>query len=279
MSSAKDGPRHVLDLAGERTPVRRLVGDAVRERHLLPMLARQDFRGRYRSASLGVLWSVFVPLLQGAVLAVVFTRIVRIPTDSPYPVFVIAGMVTWSYLRDSVQTAATSIVDNGGLAGKVYFPRLVLPAVAAAANSVAFVISIAVTLALLLVFGVPFGPSLLLLPVAMALAGVLAFALGANLAVLHVYARDTRYLVTAGMLVAFYAAPVIYPLELAGQFRPVLLANPATGVLQLVRWSFFGEASGGLAAPLASTLLWTAALLALALAVYARHERTAVDRL
>jgi ABC-type polysaccharide/polyol phosphate export permease len=271
--------RHVLDLSGERTPVRRLLGDAVRQRDLLPMLARQDFRGRYRSASLGVLWSVFVPLLQGAVLAVVFTRIVRIPTDVPYPVFVIIGMVTWTYLRDSLQVASTSIVDNGGLAGKVYFPRLILPAVAALANGVAFVISLGVALALLPLFGVPLRASLFALPLAMLLAAALAFAAGANLAVAHVYARDTRYIVTATMLVAFYAAPVIYPLELAGPFRPVLLANPATGVLQLMRWCLLGEASGGLAAPLASTLAWTIGLLLLALAVYSRHERTAVDRL
>ena len=69
----------VLELSGESTPVGELLRGLARSWRLLPMLAKQDYVARYRSAFLGLLWSVFLPLLQGAVLAVVFTHVV---TDS-----------------------------------------------------------------------------------------------------------------------------------------------------------------------------------------------------
>ena len=52
----------VLELSGESTPVKDLLGGVARSWRLLPMLAKQDYVARYRSAMLGLLWSVFLPL-------------------------------------------------------------------------------------------------------------------------------------------------------------------------------------------------------------------------
>src|SRR3954465_2104874 len=102
----------VLELTGETTPLPVLVRDLWSRRSLLPMLAAKDFPSRYRSASLGVLWSVFLPLLQGAVLAAVFTKIVKIDTPYSYPVFGLSGMVTWSYFTQSIYPHSTSFFDG-----------------------------------------------------------------------------------------------------------------------------------------------------------------------
>jgi lipopolysaccharide transport system permease protein len=272
------GSTPVLELSGERTPVRSLVADLVRGRHLVAMLARQDFAARYRSASLGLLWTVALPLLQGAVLAVVFTRVVKVQTDEPYVAFVLVGMAVWAFLNGSLQSASTAVVDGGAIATKIYFPRLVLPAVAPTANLVGFVISTAVGVVVAVVQTGRADARLMLLPAAMALAYLLVLVVGALAALLHVYFRDVRYVVTAVLLVAFYATPVIYPLELAGDLEPYVLANPATGCVQLVRWCVFGSADS-LGPALAWTVGWLAVLTVLVLRAYGRHERIACDRL
>lgn len=268
----------VLDLTGEVTPIRALLAGLSREWRLLPMLARQDFHARYRSASLGVAWTVVMPLLQGAVLAVVFTHVVRIQTDVSYPVFVIAGMNAWSYFSMSLSAGSTAIVEQGSLAGKVYFPRMLLPAVPALANAVGFAIAMAVTVLLMLVLRVPLHPSLLLLPVAMAVVALLAALVAEVTSLLHVYFRDTRYVITALLLVLFYGTPVIYPLSKAGALTHIVEANPVTGAIQLLRWTLFGRIDH-LAAPLAVTGCWLVCLTGLSLLAYRRHERIAVDRL
>jgi lipopolysaccharide transport system permease protein len=279
---ADDGasPHTVLELSGESTPIPVLLRDLWKHRGLLPMLAAKDFHARYRSASLGILWSVFLPLLQGAVFAVVFTRVVRIPVarGTSYPVFVISGMVLWSYFTQSVIAGSTSIVDGASIAGKVFFPRLFLPAVPVLANAVSFTISCTTILGLMVVFGVDFSATLLLLPVAMLLIASLAALFAALLTLLHVYFRDVRYMVQAVLLVALYMAPVVYPLAQAKRLENILIANPVTGILQLMRFAIFGEAER-IGVSLLVTVAWMVVLAVLTLLAYRRHERVAVDRL
>jgi ABC-2 type transport system permease protein len=273
-------PGSLLELSGESTPVGELIRGLARSWRLLPMLAKQDYVARYRSAFLGLLWSVFLPLLQGAVLAVVFTHIVRIRSTTPsYPVFVLAGMTAWAYLSTSWSLGSTSIVDNSAIASRVYFPRLLLPAVAPTANLVGYVIGSGVILVLMASMGVAFRATLLLLPVAMLLGYVLVSVLNAVCALLHVYFRDVRYLVSALLLVLFYATPVIYPMSFVhGVLRTVVLLNPATGVVQLTRFAIYGSAEG-IGQSLRSCAVWILVLTATALLAFRRHERIAVDRL
>ncbi len=242
------------------------------------MLARQDFAARYRSAVLGLAWTVALPLLQGAVLALVFTLVVHVPTRGPYAAFVLVGMATWGYLNGSLTTAATAVVDGGAIATKVYFPRLFLPAVAPTSNLVGYALSMTVAVGVALAQTGRLHWQLAALPLAMALAFVLTVAASAAAALAHVFFRDVRYLVTALLLVAFYATPVIYPLSIAHGLRPYVLANPATGLVELTRWCVLGRADD-LCIALSATVAWTVVLVAAALIAYGRHERTACDRL
>jgi lipopolysaccharide transport system permease protein len=238
--------------------VRALLGELRRSWRLLPMLARQDFSARYRSAGLGVLWSVALPLLQGTVLAVVFTHVVRVNAGGvSYSVLVLTGINAWAYLSSSWTMGSTAIVDGAAIAGRVYFPRALLPAVGPTANLVGYVVGNVVLIGLMAISGVPFSTTLLLLPVAMALAAVFVAMLSAATAVLHVYFRDVRYVVSALLLVLFYATP--------------------TGIVQLSRFAVFGAADD-LGAALSVTLLWVAVLTLAATLVYRRYERVAVDR-
>src|SRR3954451_7068135 len=116
----------VLELTGSRTPVRVLLADLWQHRDLLAMLARQDYRSRYRSASLGLLWSIFLPLLQGLVIAIVFGKLIGGGQAKVYIPYVVTGVTSFGYLSQSLTAASTSIVDQGAIAGRIYFPRLVL---------------------------------------------------------------------------------------------------------------------------------------------------------
>jgi lipopolysaccharide transport system permease protein len=275
----------VLDLSGERTPVPALVADLFRHRDLLVMLARQDYRSRYRSASLGLLWSIFLPLLQGLVIAVVFSKLIGGGQAKTYVPYVITGVTSFGYLSQSISAAATSIVDNGAIAGRLYFPRLVLPTIAPSANLPGLLISLGIAEVVVLVTGGGLHATLLLAPVAVLLAWLTATLFGAALTMAHVYSRDVRYIVQAGLLVLFYATPIIYFLHGAGAGRalpdrltPFVLANPATGVVQLLRLALTGRAAY-VGPAVAVSVGWLVVLLALVLALYARKERVACDRL
>lgn len=278
------GPRaHAADgfeLDGSSTTMRHLIVDVWRARDLLATLARKDFFVRYRRTSFGLLWAVGLPLIQAAVLAVVFTRIVRIETGGNYGIYVFSGMLPWTFLSGTVNVGATSIVDGSALATKIYFPRAVLPLVTLGANLYGFLPGVAVLLIGAATIGEGINRDAVLLVPATILMVLFVAALTLLLGGLHVYFRDLRFMIQATLLAWFYATPVIYPLdEAVGTLRTILLINPATGMVTLFRAAVSDTGTTGLGTALVSTVVWTVCLAILALVLHARRDRVFVDLL
>ena len=274
------GPQRVLELTGESTPIREILRDLWMRRDLIPMLARKDFQSRYRSAVLGVLWSVFLPVIQGAVIAVVFSVVVKVPSEGDNrAIYIMSGIVVWNYFTSAWTAGSTAIVDGGNIAGKVYFPRLIMPAVPSLANFPSLVISTAVTFVIALAFRSTIHLSFALIPAAWILTALLAIELSAITSLLHVYYRDVKYIVQAVAVVAMYAAPIIYPLSQAKRFQWVLIVgNPMTGPIQLMHEAFLGHATK-VGESVAVTGGYIVVLAVIMLISFRKHERTAIDRL
>ena len=249
-------------------------------RELLVALARKDFRVRYKRASLGILWSVALPVMQSAVMVFIFSRVGHFGTGSHfnYAAFVLAGMVPWLYLATSVPASTTSIVDASDLTDKVFFPRAVLPLVGPAANLVTLGISTAILLVALPIVGQPLTLRFLLVIPAALLLCVFTGALGLALGALYVYFRDVKFVVQAVLLVWIYLTPIVYPptaLKSAGRW---LDFNPLTGIVGL-----FQRATTTAPVPTARALVvsvvGTALLAFLAMVAHRRHDRLFVDLL
>lgn len=268
----------VVELTPGAESRRSLVGDLWRHRDVLAMLARTDFQVRYKRATLGVLWAVVVPLVQAAVLAAVFSRVLRLASSQDYAVFVLSGVLPWTYFATSATAGATAVVDGAEITEKVWFPRAMLPIVPALANFAGFAVALVLMVAIMPIFGVVPDQNLLWLVPACGLLVAFTAAFSLVAAALHVYFRDVRYLVQAGLLVWFYATPVIYPLRLARGLKPLLEANPMTGILGLFRAATSGAEPHWLL-DAAIALAWTLALLVIAVEVYRRRDRVLVDLL
>jgi ABC-type polysaccharide/polyol phosphate export permease len=160
----------------------------------------------------------------------------------------------------------------------VYFPRAIQPLVAPAANLPGFAISLAVVVGLMVVFDVPLRATLLLLPVAMLLVVLLACLFSMLVALLHVYFRDVRYLLQAALLGWFYATPLFYSIDMARRLKPLVIANPLVGAIQLARYALFARAQE-LGASLVATGAAIGMMTVIALLAYARFDRVAADRM
>jgi ABC-type polysaccharide/polyol phosphate export permease len=265
-----------FELEGESERLTRLIPGLWASRDLIAILARKDFFVRYRRVTFGLLWAVALPVLQAVVLAFVVSRVVTFSELHPYTVYVLAGTTVWSFFSTAVSTGSTSIVDGSAMSTKIYFPRLVFPIVSVVANAYALVLGTAV----LVVFVLGFGPGvhlrlLWLLP-GMALAVVLVTAWSAVLSAVHVYFRDVRYLVQAALLAWFYVTPVFYPLDRMGRARSFLVANPATGLVELYHKATVGPSHQWTTA-VVWTVGWSAGLMVLALVLHRRYDRVFAD--
>ena len=97
-------------------------------RELLYFLVWRDIKVRYKQTVLGALWAVLQPALFMIVFTLIFGRLAHLPSEHvPYPVFVYAGLLPWTFFATAVTTASMSLVNSANLITKIYFPRLIVP--------------------------------------------------------------------------------------------------------------------------------------------------------
>ncbi len=268
----------VLELGPEPGSTGDWVRSLVGHREVLRALAAKDFKVRYKRATFGVLWAVALPLLQSAVMVVVFSRVTKVDTGGfDYTGHVLAGMAAWAFAAATITSASTAIVDGSALTDKVWFPRALLVLAPVGANLIGLGIAAAIVVAVQGARGALTADVALLVP-ATGLLVALVTGISLTAAAVHVTFRDVRFLVQAGTLVLFYATPILYPMDLLGSLGDVVaVANPFTGVVQLFQAALTDLQPGG--AAVAASLGWTAALLVAAVSLHRRGDRLFVDLL
>jgi lipopolysaccharide transport system permease protein len=278
MAEAVTGP--VLRVTAAPLSRRAWLTDIWDHREVMVALARKDFTTRYKRAGFGLLWAIVLPLLQGIVLAVIFSKVARFgTTGDSYTAFVLSGIIAWSYFSSSVTSGATAITDGASLADKVWFPRAVLVTAPVGANAIGFVTSFVALLVAAPFVGADLGSRMFLLIPAIVLLLGLTLGLSLCLAALHVYFRDTKFLVQAAVLVLIYLSPVILdPRELLPGAAGWFDLNPLTGILSLFHVGY-GAADEALLRPVAVSTVTTVAFLVIAVEAHRRHDRRFVDLL
>lgn len=123
-------------------------------RELFLILAWRDISVRYKQTVIGILWAVLRPFLTMMIFTVIFGRIAKLPSDgtTPYALLVLAGMLPWSLVSTAVAEAANSLITNVNLVGRVYFPRMIIPAGTLLAALVDFLISLVILAGMMLYY-------------------------------------------------------------------------------------------------------------------------------
>jgi ABC-2 type transport system permease protein len=178
-------------------------------------LVRRDVKTRYRGSVLGVAWTLLNPLIFMIVYSLVFGQFLKVK----YPggsatVFILSGLLAWTFFSQALVMATSSIVANGALVRKVAFPWVLLSVSTVVASLVNYAISLLLLIPFMLLSHKGIGLPILAAPVLVAVTFALALGLGLMLAAGNVYFRDLQYLVNLGTLIWFYITPIIYPFSL-----------------------------------------------------------------
>jgi lipopolysaccharide transport system permease protein len=212
-------------------------------RELLYFLTKRDIKVRYKQTVLGGLWAVIQPAFTMIVFTLFFGRLANVPSDGlPYPIFVYAGLLPWTYFANAVSASGNSLVGSANLITKVYFPRLIVPASAALGGLLDFFIALFVLAALMAYYQFIPGAAILFFPVLVALTFLCAIGVGLWLSALNVQYRDIRYAIPFLIQIWMFVSPVIYPVSLVKERYQWLLAiNPMGGVIHAYRACLLGR--------------------------------------
>jgi lipopolysaccharide transport system permease protein len=182
-------------------------------RDLIANLTVRDLKVRYKGSVLGFLWTLLNPLAMMVVFTIVFT--VMMPNNKlpKYPIFILVGLLPWNFFNAGVMVSIHSVVGNGNLIKKVYFPREVLPIASVLSNGFNFLLALVVLFVALLVFQVRISPWIWQLPIVILTQTCFILGVALFLSTLNVFYRDTMMVMDVVMLAWFFLTPVFYPID------------------------------------------------------------------
>jgi lipopolysaccharide transport system permease protein len=216
--------------------VREIVGEQIEYRELLYQMTLRDLLLRYKQTAMGFGWAIFMPLVNTAVFSVIFTRVTKIDTPVPYPLFAFCGFLFWNFFASSLRFSVLSLTGNSNLVTKIYFPREIFPFSAVLVCLVDLVVGSSVLIALMIYYGVAVTPALFFLPVVMAVCLAFTAGMALILAMSNLFYRDIKYLFEVVITVWMFATSVVYPVEsVGGRLGMVLAANPMTQIVEAFR--------------------------------------------
>ncbi len=216
-----------------------------RFRELLYFLAWRDIKVRYKQTVMGAAWAVLQPFMTMIVFTIFFGRLGGLDTKTggaPYPIYVYAGLLPWTFFANTISTASLALVTNANLITKVYFPRMLLPLATAGVALVDLAVSFGVLFVMMGYYHTGVTLHVLLVPALLASTVLVATGVGLILSALTVAYRDFRYVVPFLVQIWMFATPVIYPSSIIPvRFRWALSLNPMAGLIDGFRAAFLNR--------------------------------------
>jgi lipopolysaccharide transport system permease protein len=222
-------------------------------RDLLWILVERNIKVIYKQTALGIGWVALQPLIAAIVLAVVFGRVAKLPSDGvPYLLFVFCGLTAWYYFSQTAQRSSNSLVNNAQLVSRVYFPRMLIPLSHTFSTLMDFAIMLLTLFVIMTIYHVTPTPRLLAIPGFLFLTAMTATGIALWFSALSVRYRDCNYALPFFLQIWMYASAVVYPTSMiTSEMRRSLFAlNPVVGIVEGFRWSVLGHSA------LTPNMLW-----------------------
>lgn len=218
-------------------------------RDLMMLFVKRNIITQYKQTILGPLWYLIQPLMTTIMYMVVFGGIAKISTDGmPQPLFYLAGISFWQYFSDCLTKTSNTFVNNAGIFGKVYFPRLITPLSDVISNLVRFGIQFGLFLCVYAYYMIFTDAPIhtnwyaLLIPILVMMLAGLSLGFGILFSSMTTKYRDLQLLLSFFVSLWMYATPVIYPLSTITNPKLLLVMqlNPLTGIVEFFKYGMLG---------------------------------------
>jgi len=227
-------------------PPTRWPGLALRElwryRSICMVLVRRSLMVRYRQTAVGAAWAMLQPLSLMLVFTVFFGALVKVQSEGiPYAVFVMIGLTIWQVVGKVLNEGSLSVVANGALVNKIYFPRAYIPIASALGSLVDLAFGFLALSALLVVFQIIPGWPIVLAPLLVAIALAAVTGVSFWLSAMNVTYRDVAQLLPFLTQMWMFSSPILYSSSIIpAQFQPLYWLNPMAITVDGLRWGIAG---------------------------------------
>ena len=205
-----------------------------RFRELLWVFTLKEIKIRYKQTILGVAWAILQPAALTVIFTIIFSLFLKVHSGNvPYPIFAYSALLPWTFFSTAVSFGALSIVNNGGLVTKIYFPKETLPLSAMGAAFFDFLMASLIFILMIFIYKIPITANVFFVFILIPSTLLLATGTTLILSTINVLFRDIRFVVPLVLQIWLYLTPVIYSFEqVPPRYRVWIALNPLVGLVQ-----------------------------------------------
>ncbi len=200
--------------------------------NLLMYFLKKDIKARYAGSGLGLLWTIFTPLVQIVLFWFVFSGIMKARpyanTQMPYLYFLLSSFFFWLAFSEGIMRSSHIIIENAEIVKKISFPNILLPVTVTISSYLLNILGF-------LFFMIAYATKTTLSPIFVLVIPVLflqflfSLGLGMFLAALLPYIRDIGQIIGYILQGMFFVSPIIYSIEsVPEKLRIIFYFNPIT---------------------------------------------------
>jgi lipopolysaccharide transport system permease protein len=284
-SNSSETDREMWDMVIR--PKRNLLDINIKEiwnyRDLVMLFVRRDFVAKYKQTILGPFWFILNPLISTLMYTLVFAGIAKIPTEGiPPQLFYLSGIVAWSYFASCLNGTSSTFLNNAGIFGKVYFPRLVSPISVIISSMVQLGIQLLLLSSFMIYYSlsgypVQINSHLLYIPLLIIDLALLGLGFGIIFSALTTKYRDLTNFLGFGVQLWMFITPIIYPSSAVPEkYRILVFLNPVAPLVEAFK---FGVIGAGEFNPgrLLYSVVFTCILLFVGVILFNRTEQNFMD--
>lgn len=206
-------------------------------------LTRANVRARYRKTVAGFVWVMINPILLFLAQATIFKYVLKINLENYY-VFIISGLIPWTFITSTIQMGTTSLQNSKDLLKSFKIPPQILVWSTVLDNLITLSCVLTILIIPMLLMGKISPIGLPFIPIAIIIIMLGIGGLVSLLAYLQIFFRDTTFIVAFLLNILFFATPIFYPksflpshLRWIAEYNPLyILIEPF--VISLHRFSF-----------------------------------------
>jgi len=192
---------------------------------LFKQLVKRDFKGRYKRAVLGVLWSMLSPMFTFAAQAIIFSVLFK--RGAHYISYLVVGNVVFHFFTDSANSGMFSMAGNGGILSKINVPKSIFLLSKSVSCLLNFLLTMIIMFIITSVDGIPMRPICAAVIIPMAMMSVFNLGVGYALSTWFVFFKDTQYLFNIFTQVLMYFSAIFYRIDsFADNARVLFYLNP-----------------------------------------------------
>ncbi len=203
---------------------------------LLEEIVKRNFASKYKDSVIGIFWSILKPLLMMIIFTIIFSTIFAGNIEY-FAVYFLAGRCIYDFFMASVSSCLYVMRSNQNIIQRTPVPKHIFILGAVISESLNFLISLVILVAVMIVIKCPFHFETMFLGIIPIISLILmTLGIGFLLSILGVYYKDIQHLWSVISILIMYSSALFYPMDIIPEpYKSYIILNPLYWVIDQFR--------------------------------------------